>query len=301
MYASRPSSIVRSLLFNLLEHGDHRLNQIERVLIHCGYLPKLTVTIKVSKDYYHTRSVIKESRYNELNGFLSGILEGQHSASIDIEFGGDDYLKKSKLAYLMLREKEFRSIGMMGKIELDIYKNSGEKIQFSQASSGELSLITSLMFILGNIYGARQLFIDEPENSLHPKWQREYVPLLLDLIGYHDVEIFIATHSPLVVTGAQLEKNIRPEFFHPETGKIEILDTTNIEELLWGQFDTIPPASRFLSEMLSEKLDELHCKKISIEDAIAFIASAKKASFDEAQTDLFIAAEKMAYQIHMGG
>lgn len=300
MYASRPNHVVRSLLSSLFLDEAHHLNQIERVLIHCGYLPRLTATIQSPDDYYDTRKTFRESTYNELESFLSNILGGRRSASIDIDFGGDDYLRKSQLAYLFREEKTLRRIGAIRSIDFEIYRLSGEKIQLSHASSGELSLITSLMFILGNIHKIDQIFIDEPENSLHPKWQREYVPMLLDLIGYHDVKIFIATHSPLVVTGAQLEKNIKPEFFHPETGKMEILVTTNIEELLWGQFDTIPPASRFLSEILSGKLDELCSGKSSIGDVIVFIESAEQASFDEAQTDLFIAAKKLAYEIHRG-
>jgi hypothetical protein len=189
---------------------------------------------------------------------------------------------------------------MVKAIEISLYKNNGEPVPLLNASSGELSLMTSLIFVLGEISGTNMILIDEPENSLHPRWQREYTSMLCSLIEYHEVKVIIATHSPLIVTGAQLDERVSSSIYHPATGNLEFSSSTNIEELLWGQFEIISPKSRFLSEKLAEKLEELSVHKVSLNQAIEFIDSASKASFDDGQQDIFIAARQLADSIARG-
>ena len=67
-------------------------------------------------------------------------------------------------------------------------------IPSSKLSSGEKQL---LGFLCYNAFSeARQIFIDEPELSLHPDWQR----LFISLLQYQGTEkqIFLASHSPYI-------------------------------------------------------------------------------------------------------
>lgn len=79
-----------------------------------------------------------------------------------------------------------------------------KEISLHQASSGELTLITSLIYISSVITRNAIILVDEPENSLHPKWQTEYVKNLLDLFYLYEPSIVIATHSALILNGAEL-------------------------------------------------------------------------------------------------
>ncbi|HDZ9338481.1 TPA: ATP-binding protein, partial [Vibrio cholerae] len=43
--------------------------------------------------------------------------------------------------------------------------------------------------------------IDEPEISLHPKWQKEFMKILIEFFnGYKECHFIIATHSPLIIS-----------------------------------------------------------------------------------------------------
>lgn len=68
-------------------------------------------------------------------------------------------------------------------------------------SSGEKQIVilfTYLAFNPGKIF-----IIDEPELSLHPRWQEEFLPAVKDVMP-SDTQLIIATHSPAIV-GRQVE------------------------------------------------------------------------------------------------
>lgn len=76
-----------------------------------------------------------------------------------------------------------------------------ESFFLSQASSGELSLIFTMASIAGEIEDDSLIFIDEPELSLHPEWQLNFLSLLSDIFSnYKNCHFIIATHSPNLVS-----------------------------------------------------------------------------------------------------
>ncbi|MEY4905055.1 MAG: hypothetical protein RLZZ292_2870 [Bacteroidota bacterium] len=67
-------------------------------------------------------------------------------------------------------------------------------VQSQRLSSGEkqfFSLLVYCLFLKGT-----SVFIDEPEISLHPDWQRAFLPLLLQQNGNN--QFFITTHSDMI-------------------------------------------------------------------------------------------------------
>jgi predicted ATPase len=87
-------------------------------------------------------------------------------------------------------------------IRVYLERADGGRIEIQHASSGQLSLISSLLFMIVHAGEAPVVIIDEPENSLHPNWQREYVDKVLAALEYRSPTVIIAAHAPLVVTGA---------------------------------------------------------------------------------------------------
>lgn len=295
---SQPNQIMRSVIKKYLLEGYSELNKIERVLNLCKYLPKITITIRAASDFEKMKELLTDSKSSyEILKVAESLFKGNEAISADIHFNEIIYPHDiSKLIEVLNKEDYLKKWKLVTTAEFTLYKETGP-VPLKHASSGELSLITSMMFLLSEAQETKLLLIDEPENSLHPSWQRAYVPFLLDLISYYGMEIYIATHSPLLVTGAQLDELANLRFIHPQKGEITPPSTANIEELLWGQFETMPPASRYLSEMLSSKLDELWSRKTTIKETLEFIENVSNASFDETQKNFLSAAQKLAKKI----
>lgn len=79
-------------------------------------------------------------------------------------------------------------------------------ISFYSLSSGQKSLINTLLGISSVIENNSLVCIDEPEISLHPEWQNEIIKKIQEVFfekkGCH---FLISTHSPQVVSGLNSE------------------------------------------------------------------------------------------------
>lgn len=74
-------------------------------------------------------------------------------------------------------------------------------LNFANASSGEQCLALMLLGVASQIEDNSLICIDEPEISLHPEWQEEFIPLLQNLFNsYKGCHFIIATHSPLIIS-----------------------------------------------------------------------------------------------------
>lgn len=95
------------------------------------------------------------------------------------------------------------SIGVLDELKLDISKiGDGDYYNFTALSEGEQQLISvlGLMAILRDDNEEVLYLIDEPDTHINPKWQRDFVQLLLDNIGdSRHRHMFISTHSPFLV------------------------------------------------------------------------------------------------------
>lgn len=86
-----------------------------------------------------------------------------------------------------------------------IFKKNGKDIPIDALSSGEKQIVYRGCFLLkdlGAINGAF-VFIDEPEISLHPNWQKKimdyYKGIFTDENGVQTSQIFAVTHSPFII------------------------------------------------------------------------------------------------------
>lgn len=97
-------------------------------------------------------------------------------------------------------------------------KKSGKQEEIlSQLSDGQKAIVTLIADIAynlslssykdlnGNFYESRGIvLIDEIESHLHPKWQREIIPILIEV--FPKIQFFIATHSPQVISSVDSKK-----------------------------------------------------------------------------------------------
>ncbi|MEI0494448.1 ATP-binding protein [Brachyspira intermedia] len=82
---------------------------------------------------------------------------------------------------------------------INYYKNDGNIYNINITAEGIKKLgIFEVLHNTGNLTKKSILFIDEPENSLHPKMVRELMRFLVD-ISKEGVQIFMASHNSFVL------------------------------------------------------------------------------------------------------
>ncbi|RGO16714.1 hypothetical protein DXB28_20600 [Bacillus cereus] len=87
-------------------------------------------------------------------------------------------------------------------------RNTIDLVPLSFWSSGELSLFLRLVELADSITENSIILIDEPETHLHPKWIRNYITILKNIIGDVNCHVIIATHAPLIVSDIPKESII---------------------------------------------------------------------------------------------
>lgn len=307
-----PKNVVKLAVANTLDNDDSRFYQISKVLDHCGYRPRLGFKIKLKGQRKH----FDRQRLFDFGGDPRDIeLAISYLERIEpyqIEWIGDrerplSYSQTSEFASVLRSEKILREAGYLSDIQVYLDRINGPVIELQNASSGELSLISSLFFLIANREPEPIVLIDEPENSLHPNWQREYVDKLLNALEYRNATVVIATHAPLIVTGALAKARDLISVFEVTHGLPEEIElstrstsTESIEEVLWRAFDVITPASHYVSEELASLLVQLEEGNLDARAALARVAAMDEKSFDTQQRGFFTAVrtliEKTAVQ-----
>ncbi|HCD2888624.1 TPA: ATP-binding protein, partial [Klebsiella oxytoca] len=138
-------------------------------------------------------------------------------------------------------------------------------LNLNDASSGELALLTTMAHISTYISHNAFILIDEPENSLHPRWQREYVNHLYNMFYQFEPIIILATHSPIVVSGA-FESDLAPSIYEVRNADIHRYyeaSTTNVEEILLEVFQLLTSENRFFSFKVNKIINEYISGEIS--------------------------------------
>lgn len=81
-------------------------------------------------------------------------------------------------------------------------RSTKTRLRLSQASSGQQCMLVMILGIAGSIQDDALICIDEPEISLHPKWQTDIIGHLQNAFKeYKGCHFVIATHSPQIVAG----------------------------------------------------------------------------------------------------
>ena len=160
-------------------------------------------------------------------------------------------------------------------LHLDSHEKMATAFPFTKRVLGsfQLTLITLAMFILTNSHGLDYVFIDEPENSLHPQWQSKFLSFISTVSRQEDINYQVASHSPVLLTGALTSERkvtvirCRPDA-HEELQHFQQESDDSVEELLWEAFDVITPASRFVAKRISDLLWLLEDGKVSRKKAV---------------------------------
>jgi len=309
-------SIIKRVLSVILAAEDSSLFQVRAVLQHCGYNDRigfrphlnlgdwldggtiptpwpLPTTAEVAADYERAVFFLRRCRGSEIEWLETGST-------------GRELAIRDDLAALLRAEPLLRRIGLVRNVEVYLEKHQ-QPLVLDDASSGELSLISSLIFLIGLVPRNGVVLIDEPENSLHPGWQRQYVEKVLEALLYKNVSLVIATHSPLIVTGSMARHGPITTVYRvngPAFERLEInSDPTSpngIEEVLWKAFEVVTPANHFVSEEIVAAINEFERDRLSMRDVLELVGRMDRKSEDPTQKEFFGAIRQLIGKIALG-
>ncbi|MFO4650248.1 AAA family ATPase [Vibrio cholerae] len=185
------------------------------------------------------------------------------------------------LSALIRYEKILKKFKIIKGFRTYLYRKDNE-IALANASSGELMIISMLVHISSYIDHDTIILIDEPENSLHPRWQRAYIDMILDVFYLFQPKIYVASHSPHIIP---LDGDLY-KIFTPRNGVMVEVDekASNNEELLSEVFGVITPENRFLSNKMVETINDFDANNIGYNDVLLIIERYKNKVHDPRQT-----------------
>jgi predicted ATP-binding protein involved in virulence len=151
-------------------------------------------------------------------------------------------------------------------------EQAGHRVPLANLSSGNAYLIGRMLTLLGRMYTIRRLrgedpataaelpgllLIDEAENHLHPKWQKRFLPAVLDV--FPNLQIIATTHSPFVLSSipdarvfvCRYDRHARTCTVTEEGGDFA---RQPVDEILASPaFDETAPFGSEISELLAER------------------------------------------------
>lgn len=288
-------NIVEKTIKKALAYGP-RKNEVGftgliRALIYTKYEPVIRVVVEgfggdedISKhvdnlyslDMIGVANILKTKLEFNRGGYSheEGVYEFDLTASYSSSTEGE------RLRDLLHSEARLKKLGVIKQLRLELLRN-GNVIPLSGASSGELMILSGLVHISTFIEVGCAIIIDEPENSLHPRWQQQYISNILDLFYRFEPRIIIATHSPLIIPFGN--ENVRV-FKKTSWGLFEVsVSSSNNEELLAEAFGVLTPENRYLSDEMVKTLNSLSSGEISLSSALDVVAIYKDRIYDERQ------------------
>lgn len=273
MSAKQGENIYKEIMYDCLSKIDENISRsLSRVLNYCGYTEKIGIEItwgaeaSIGKDN-HVRSLFNLLNIEKLIWIPidSTLPNYKLSAIIKNLFSNIHYLIKNNIVlsinFFLLKENT--------------------SINFNQISSGEASQISTLAFIASNLKNNSVILIDEPENSLHPKWQREYINNIDSLFYLYEYNLFISTHSPLIINNNSNVYEINNFTLHKKPST-----EGGIEKVLWQYFDIVTPENEFLTKYLANILDQYKERTINAQDAKNKLHDIRNACVDDRQKNV---------------
>lgn len=137
--------------------------------------------------YIYEKNVKPREAFEEVRKIISDVFDG---FDLSFEFDSIEAVRS---------ESEGQKFNVYFKNE---YSN---RIQLSSLSTGEKELVTKAFYLEVLKPKEAVVMIDEPERSLHPKWQQKMIDLYKIMSKKYGCQFIIATHSPQIISSVEPE------------------------------------------------------------------------------------------------
>lgn len=189
---------------------------------------------------------------NRIDSFLKSIDTESSDETLNVRIND---LQKKEWDWVItdidaLNVFEVNVLGLMQALKLVDIDILGNDIPIDVMSSGQKNLIRLFSFFsdlpVQEKYDNCLVFFDEPENSLHPKWQQNFPQSFKDIVekvyGITNSHFIFATHSPVLVMKSALIANSNLlRFYKTKEGQfrsesVKNVNAYSIEEVLLDEF-----------------------------------------------------------------
>jgi predicted ATP-binding protein involved in virulence len=206
------------------------------------------------------------------------------------------FLKLHKKDFL-IKSNQLKRAGSNDLIPTIVLQNKETKqeLDINSLSDGEKTILTLISDIAYNLSIANPegktteeilsskgiVLIDEIGAHLHPTWQREIVPLLLDL--FPSIQFFVTTHSPQIIASIKSEQVFICDNFEVSQLKFKTkgLDSNTILRHVFNSTDRPKEYQVLLS-----KFDDLIEAQAPIKEIEAVLSEITKKEKEDMQLDI---------------
>ena len=146
----------------------------------------------------------------------------------------------------IFENKRFKGVENESGVKVVTFEEYGKKVSIENLSSGEKQIVFRGGFLLKDqkIKEGAYVLIDEPEVSLHPKWQLEIIPFIKRLFtnedGIQTSQIIVATHSPFIIHNSNRQNDKVVVLQKSDNG--EIVVSQSPEFYSWGPKEIVKKA-----------------------------------------------------------
>lgn len=309
--ASKGPSIVNEVMKNFFDWDNNQIVEpLKKDLLNnlLGYIKyEAKIGIRFSESIYKSKNNKLINAEDNQNNFLFDAIERFNDLTefqeniFWIDLAHDNYYEHAKeyqnIVDVMHLLDQLRAIGYRSSVEYYLSRNNVD-IPLLQASSGELMILITILHIASFIDQRSVILIDEPENSLHLEWQKNFIKMLNDLFSEYQPKIIISTHSPLLISTSQfLLLNANVYIAKEDYFALQEKTSHNYESILLDLFEIITPENQSLSNHLIDLLNDLGEEKISYEELLRKIRQYEQKVYDPRQHLLLQDILKVGHEI----
>jgi len=197
----------------------------------------------------------------KLNGKEYSLLINFSQSNINrMDEENSDYSEATREFFLL---SILERIDLVRRADVIAYKADNSEFDFHEASSGEVSILSTLISLIPLLSDGCLVLIDEPEISLHPSWQYRYVDLLLKIFeNFTGCHIIIASHSHFLVSDLPIHSSTVITLIN-DKGVIKssmIQESTygwSVEDILFNVFKLPTVRNYYLYQLVTEALEML--------------------------------------------
>ncbi len=200
------------------------------------------------------RYLLDEFTYEEFNELDTFIRKRAHH-QLKVSMLGNGLVQSSLLSRNAIR------LGLLADVmTLDdamVYSfRSRRQLSAFDLSSGEYHLLSTIMGIGFSVRQDSIVLIDEPENSLHPQWQQEFMECLFDISEFMTRgHMVVSTHSPLIVSSAKPGTSIIDLGSDLEAASTLTGYGASADEVLFEQFGIASSRNRQVIEIVQRAVE----------------------------------------------